>query len=250
MINKRGDVTKLKWGFGIATHEVLAMTRLGKRGTGLMLPNARIILVDDHRILLDAIKSLVEPEFDVVGTFEDCKTMLEQVSELRPDVIVLDIGMPMMNGLAAGEHLKKRLPKAKLIFLTMNQDIDTAAEAFRLGASGYILKNAAGTELIDAIREVVRGGYYASPVLTEGMVGSFVQTFKQMESRSKLSPRQKEVLQLLREGLSMKEVAMVLKITPRTVAFHKYSMMEQLKIKSNAELMTFANFALPSAKSD
>ncbi len=209
------------------------------------MSNPRIILVDDHRILLDAIKSLVEPEFDVVGTFEDCKTMLEQAPKLAPDVVVLDIGMPVMNGLVAGEQLRKLLPKTKLIFLTMNHDIDTAAEAFRLGAAGYILKNAAGTELIKAIREVIRGGYYASPVLTEGMVGSFVQTFKQMESPNKLTSRQKEVLQLLKEGLSMKQVALILKITPRTVAFHKYSMMQQLKIKSNAELMTFANTTLP-----
>ena len=209
------------------------------------MQRTRILLVDDHRILLDAIKGLVEPEFEVVGTFDDCHTLLDRAPELSPDVIVLDIGMPMMNGLVAGEQLKKLLPKTKLIFLTMNRDIDTAAEAFRLGASGYILKNSAGSELIDAIREVVRGGYYASPILTEGMVGSFVQAFKRMESRNKITSRQKEVLQLLKEGLSMKEVARVLKITPRTVAFHKYSMMQQLNIKSNAELMTFATLTLP-----
>lgn len=209
------------------------------------MQRTRILLVDDHRILLDAIKGLVEPEFEVVGTFDDCHTLLDRAPELSPDVIVLDIGMPMMNGLVAGEQLKKLLPKTKLIFLTMNRDLDTAAEAFRLGASGYILKNSAGSELIDAIREVVRGGYYASPILTEGMVGSFVQAFKRMESRNKITSRQKEVLQLLKEGLSMKEVARVLKITPRTVAFHKYSMMQQLNIKSNAELMTFATLTLP-----
>lgn len=202
--------------------------------------STRIILADDHRILLDAIKSLVEPEFEVVATFEDCQTLLEMAPELRPDVIVLDIGMPGMNGLTAGEELKKLLPKTKLIFLTMNHDIDSAAEAFRLGASGYILKNAAGTELIGALREVIHGGYYASPVLTEGMVGSFVHAFKHMKSAHKLTSRQRAVLQLLSEGMSMKEAATALKITPRTVAFHKYTMMEQLNIKSNAELMTFA----------
>ena len=200
----------------------------------------RIVLVDDHRILLDAIKSLVEPEFDVVGAFEDSRTMLEKAVELRPDVVVLDIGMPVMDGITAGEELKKLLPKTKLIFLTMYHDMDTAAEAFRLGASGYVLKNAAGTELIGAIREVVRGGYYASPVLTEGMIGSFVQAFKHMKSPHKLTSRQKAVLRLLAKGMSMKEVAAVLNITPRTVAFHKYSMMEQLSIKSNAGLMSFA----------
>ena len=200
----------------------------------------RIILVDDHKILLDALKSLVEPEFEVVGTFEDCQSMLDSATALRPDIIVLDIGMPVMSGLSAGEHLKKLLPKTKLIFLTANQDIDTAAEAFQLGASGYVLKIAAGKELITAIREVMRGGFYASPVLTEGMIGSFVRTFKQMKSPHNLTSRQKEVLKLLAEGLSMKAVGKTLNITPRTVAFHKYTMMEQLNIKSNAELMSFA----------
>ncbi|HRI03200.1 MAG TPA: response regulator transcription factor [Pyrinomonadaceae bacterium] len=205
----------------------------------------RIILVDDHRILLDALKSLVEPEFEVAAIFEDCQTLLEQAVELRPDIVVLDIGMPMINGLAAGEQLKKLLPKTKLIFLTMNHDKDTAAEAFQLGASGYVVKTSAGTELIKALREVIRGGYFASEVLTEGMVGSFVQAFKKMKSSNTLTLRQKEVLQLLAEGLSMKEAALVLKITPRTVAFHKYSMMERLNIKSNAELMAFASSTLP-----
>jgi DNA-binding NarL/FixJ family response regulator len=207
---------------------------------------SRIILVDDHRILLDAIKGLVEPEFEVVGTFEDGRSLVAHAPELRPDVIILDIGMPGMNGLLAGEQLKKLLPKTKLIFLTMNQDLDTAAEAFRLGASGYLLKNAAGSELIHAIREVLRGGYYASPVLTEGMVGSFVQGFKRMKSPHHLTSRQKEVLQLLASGMLMKEVARVLNITPRTVAFHKYLMMQQLNITSNAELIAFANSHLPS----
>jgi DNA-binding NarL/FixJ family response regulator len=200
----------------------------------------RIVLVDDHRILLDAIRTLIEPEFEVVGAFEESRTMLERAAELQPSVVVMDIGMPGMNGIAAGEELKKILPKTKLIFLTMQHDRDTAAEAFRLGASGYILKNAAGTDLIKAIREVARGGYYASPVLTDGMFGSFVQAFKKMKSPHKLTSRQRSVLELLAQGMSMKEVGSVLKITPRTVAFHKYSMMEQLNIKTNAELMTFA----------
>lgn len=214
------------------------------------MQRSRIILVDDHRILLDAIKALVEPEFEVVGAFEDAQTLLAAAAGLAPDVIVLDIGLPLMNGLVAAEQLKKLVPKARIVFLTMNPDIDVAAESFRLGAHGYILKNAAGTELIGALREVLRGGYYASPVLTEGMVGSFVQVFKQMERRNELTLRQKEVLQLLGEGLSMKEAADVLKITPRTVAFHKYSIMEQFGIKSNAELMRFAGSAVPLAKSE
>ena len=205
----------------------------------------RVILIDDHRILLDAIKVLVEPEFDVVGVFENAPDAIEECVELRPDVIVLDIGMPSMNGISAGDHFRRLVPRARLVFLTMNRDLETAAEAFRLGASGYVLKTSAGSELIQCIREVLRGGYYASPVLTQGMIGSFVQAFKRMKSPHELTSRQKEVLQLLAEGLSMKQVANKLDITPRTVAFHKYSMMQQLNIKSNAELMTFAASHLP-----
>ena len=200
----------------------------------------RIVLVDVHRVLLDALRCMVEPEFQVVGLFEDCRSMLEQVAEIRPEIVVLDIGMPLMDGLSAAEHLKKVVPKARLVFLTANEDLETAAEAFKVGAAGYVLKAAAGRELIGALREVARGGYYASPSLTEGMVGSFVRTFKQMKSPHKLTARQHEVLRLLSEGLSMKEVALSLDITPRTVAFHKYTMMDQLNIRSSAELMNFA----------
>jgi DNA-binding NarL/FixJ family response regulator len=207
----------------------------------------RIVLVDDHRILLDALKALIEPEFTVVGLFEDCSTLLEQVKDLNPDVIVLDIGMPGMSGLSAGENLRKIVPEAKLIFLTANQDMDIAAEAFKLGAAGYVLKISAGTEIKAALRDVVRGGYYASPVLTEGMVGSFVQVFKRMKRPHNLTTRQQEVLQLFAEGYSMKAVAHALNITYRTVAFHKYTMMEQLDLKSNAELLAFARDNLPRA---
>ena len=204
----------------------------------------RIVLVDDHRVLLDALRSLVEPEFMVVGMFEDCRSLLDQAADLRPEIIVLDIGMPLMNGLSAAEHLKKVLPKVRLIFLTASEDLETAAEAFKIGASGYVLKASAGADLIAALREVARGGYYASQALTQGMVGSFVRAFKQMKYPHKLTSRQKEVLKLLAEGLSMKEVAQSLDITPRTVAFHKYTMMDQLNIKSNAELINFARLHL------
>jgi DNA-binding NarL/FixJ family response regulator len=205
----------------------------------------RIALIDDHRILLDAIKGIVEPEFEVVGLFEDARTAVKECPDLRPDVIVLDVGMPDMNGISAGEHFKTVLPKTKLVFLTMNKDLDIASEAFRLGASGYVLKTAAASDLIHCIREVLRGGFYASPVLTEGIVGSFVQAFKKMKTSHNLTARQRDVLQLLAEGMSMKQVANRLNITARTVAFHKYTMMEQLNIKSNAELMAFASSHLP-----
>ena len=148
--------------------------------------------------------------------------------------------MPTMNGLNAGQRLKQAMPLVKLIYLTMNHDPDTAGEAFRLGASAYLLKNSAATELQKAIREVVRGGFYVTPLMTKGMVGSFVQNFKRRKSPTPLTLRQKEVLQLLAEGRSMKEVAFVLNVSPRTVAFHKYTMMEHLQIRSSAELIEYA----------
>ena len=206
-----------------------------------------IVLIDDHRILLDAVKQVIEPEFEVVAVFEDARVALEKCPELKPDVIVLDVGMPGMNGISAAEEFRHILPKTKLVFLTMNRDMDIASEAFQLGASGYVLKTAAASELVHCIRDVLRGGFYASPVLTEGMVGSFVQAFKKMKSSHSLTPRQRAVLQLLAEGRSMKQVANLLNITPRTVAFHKYTIMEQNNIKSNAELMAFAASHLPTS---
>jgi DNA-binding NarL/FixJ family response regulator len=200
----------------------------------------RVILADDHTLMLDALKTLLEPEFEVVGTFADGRDLVDGAAELSPNVIVLDVGMPNMNGLIAGQKLKQAMPLVKLVYLTMNHDPDIAGEAFRLGASGYLLKQSAGAELLRAIREVVRGGFYVTPLMTKGMVGSFVQNFKQRKSNSSLTLRQKEVLQLLAEGRSMKEVAFVLNVSPRTVAFHKYTMMEHLHIKSSAELIEYA----------
>jgi len=199
----------------------------------------RIILADDHTLILGALKNLLEPEFEVVGTFADGQTLVEGAANLHPNVIVLDIGMPHMNGLIAGERLKRALPLVKLVYLTMNHDPDMAGEAFRLGASAYLLKNSATHELPRAIREVVRGGYYVTPLLTEGMSGSFVRNFKSMKPKRSITLRQKEVLQLLVEGRSMKEVAFALNVSPRTVAFHKYAMMDHLHIRSSAELIEY-----------
>jgi len=200
----------------------------------------RLVLADDHTLVLEALRKLIETEFEVVGTYSDGLALVEGASELKPTVIVLDVGMPRMNGLNAGARLKQMMPLVKLIYLTMNQDPDIAGEAFKLGASAYVLKNSAAGELLQAIREVVRGGYYITPLMTEGMDGSFVRKFKQRKAKYHLTLRQKEVLQLLAEGHSMKEAAFVLNVSPRTVAFHKYSMMEHLHIRSSAELIEFA----------
>src|SRR6185312_5507332 len=197
----------------------------------------RVILADDHQMIRDALKYLIEPEFEVVGMFSDGLALLEGAPDLAPNVIVLDICMPIMNGLNAGQKLKRMMPAVKLIYLTMNQDPDMASEAFRLGASAFLLKNSAASELVQALRTVVRGGIYVTPLMTKDMVGSFVQNFKRRKSANHLTLRQKEVLQLLAEGCSMKQAAFILKVSPRTVAFHKYTMMDRLNIRSSAELI-------------
>src|SRR6185369_5734883 len=203
------------------------------------MKRTRVVLVDDHLLLMEAIKKLLEQEYDVVGMFNNGASLLDTAVSLKPDIAVLDVQMPTMDGLSACNHLKKLLPKIKVILLTVDHDAESVSEAFRNGASGYVLKTSAASELIAAIREVLRGGYFATPSLTEGMIGSFVQNFKRMKPATCLTVRQKEVLQLLMEGRSMKEVAGALNIAPRTVAFHKYSMMESLNISSSAELISY-----------
>ena len=200
----------------------------------------RVILADDHTLMLDALSHLLKPEFEVVGTFADGRALVEGAPALKPDVIVLDIAMPIMNGLNAGQRLKRSMPAIKLIYLTMNHDPDMTAEAFRVGANGYLLKNSAASELIHAIRKVVRGNSYVTPLLTEDLIGSPSRHFKNLKSTNYLTLRQKEVLQLLAEGRSMKEAAFILKVSPRTVAFHKYTMMDHLHIKTSAELIQYA----------
>ena len=204
------------------------------------MQRTRVILADDHVLILGALKSLLEPEFEIVGTFADGHTLVEEAPKLKPNVIVLDIGMPIMNGLSAGQRLKQSMPAVKLIYLTMNQEREMAAEVFRLGANGYLLKNSAVSELVKCIRTVLRGESYVTPLMTEDVIGSPVNHFKNLKSTCHLTLRQKEVLQLLAEGRSMKEAAYILNVSPRTVAFHKYTMMEHLNLKSSAELVHFA----------
>ena len=200
----------------------------------------RVILADDHVLILDSLKNLLEPEFEVVGTFCNGLALVEGAPKLNPNVIVLDISMPTMNGLSAGQRLRQLMPGVKLIYVTMNQDPDMAAEVFRLGATGYLLKNSAASELVKAIRLVARGGSYVTPLMTKDLLGSPLQHFKNLKSSNHLTLRQKEVLQLLTEGRSLKEAAFILHLSPRTVAFHKYTMMEHLHIKSSAELIQYA----------
>ena len=200
----------------------------------------RVLLADDHTLLLDAFAKLLEPECDVVGTVADGRALMAAAEELKPDVVVLDIAMPLLNGLDAGRQLKKALPDVKLIFLTMNQDPAIATEAFRAGASGYLLKTSAGSELIKAIEEATSGRSYVTPLITQDLLEEFMLGRNETKRPADLTPRQREVLQLLAEGHSMKEAARILKVAPRTIAYHKYRIMERFRLKSNAELIQFA----------
>jgi len=195
-----------------------------------------VLLADDHVLLLGAFEKLLAADCAIVGQVSDGRALVAAAEQLKPDVIVLDISMPVLNGLEAARQIKKKLANVKLVFLTMNEDADLAAEAFRAGASAYLLKRSATSELPAAIREVMQGRSYITPLVADGLVGSLMHDAAPHE----LTPRQREVLQLLAEGRSMKEVGSVLNLTPRTVAFHKYRMMEQLKVKSTAELIQYA----------
>jgi DNA-binding NarL/FixJ family response regulator len=200
----------------------------------------RVLLADDHTLLLEAFAKMLEHDYTVVGTVSDGRALLSAAAELMPDVIVLDIAMPLLNGLDAARKLKKTMPKVKLIFLTMNEDPNVANEAFRAGASGYLLKTSALSELSKAIHEALCGRSYVTPLIAQDMVDSFIRQPADDRGIPQLTPRQREVLQLLAEGRSMKETAKILNLTPRTVAFHKYRMMEELNLKTNADLIRFA----------
>jgi DNA-binding NarL/FixJ family response regulator len=202
------------------------------------MKRTRVILADNNVLLLDGLKSLLQAEFDVVGTFGDGRALVEGAVALAPDVIVLDITMPDMDGLRAGPRLKRLLPKTKLVYLTMKLDAEIAAGAFRLGASAYVLKQSGATELLEAIRLALHGGSYMTPLISTEMLGSL--TGRRKKKANHLTNRQEEVLRLLAQGCSMKEVAYELNISPYTVAYHKYSMMEHLQLSSSAELIKFA----------
>ena len=200
----------------------------------------RVLLADDHRLLREAFVKLLEPECDVVGAVADGRALLEAAPKLRPDVVVVDIAMPLLNGLDAARQVKRSMPSVKVVFLTVSEDPELAAEAFRAGASAFLLKNSAASELLQAIADVVQGRSYVTPLATRDMVDNLMRQPESARGARELSPRQREVLQLLAEGRTMKEIASILKITARTVAFHKYSMMEDLGIKSTAELVQYA----------
>jgi DNA-binding NarL/FixJ family response regulator len=201
----------------------------------------RLLVADDHTLVADLCSQLLETKFDVVGTVSNGRDLIRAALQLKPNVIVVDITMPLLNGLDAGEQVKDLLPAVKLIFMTMNCDTDLAAEAFRRGAYGYLLKTCAASEMVIAVREVLRGRTYMSQALCKDEV-NYVRRLENrlLDKEYRLTRRQREVLQLLAEGKEMKEVADVLNMSTRTVAYHKYRMMEVVGAKNTAELVRYA----------
>lgn len=206
-----------------------------------MLGHPRVLIADDHRLVAELCKSLLDKEYHVVGIVGDGRELVRVAAGLKPDVIVLDIAMPVLNGLDAGQKVKESLPAVKLIYLTMNPDVEIAAEALRRGASGYLLKTCASSELVTAVRDVLRGKSYISSALSKDAIDCLHWQRKEfVEEEQRLTIRQREVLQLLAEGKVMKQVGCILNMSTRTVAFHKYRIMEALGAKSNAELVRYA----------
>jgi DNA-binding NarL/FixJ family response regulator len=201
----------------------------------------RVLIADDHTLVAELCKRLLESEYDVVGVVGDGRALVRAAEELKPDVIVVDITMPVLNGFDAGLRVKERFPAVKLLYLTMNSDAELAAEALRRGSSGYLLKTCAVSELVTAVRTVLRGKTYLSRAIRRDEVDYFRwQDSGQAGVEKLLTSRQREVLQLLAEGKVMKEIGDILNMKARTVAFHKYRMMETLGAKNSVDLIKYA----------
>jgi DNA-binding NarL/FixJ family response regulator len=211
----------------------------------------RVLIADDHNLVAELCKQLLETEFDVVGVASNGRALVQVASELKPDVIVLDIAMPVLNGLDAGQQAKEILPAVKLVYLTVNPDAEVAAEAFERGASAYLVKTCASDELVRAVREALRGHTYVSRPLSRHEIDCLRwQNTRLVREDDCLTRRQREVLQLLAEGKAAKEVGGILNMSTRTVCYHKYRMMKLLRANSNADLVKYAvrNNLVPLAR--
>ena len=204
------------------------------------MTRVRILLADDHTLFCNLLRDLLEPEYEVVGSVSDGRELLKAADSLRPDVVLVDIGMPSLNGLDAGRRLKQANPSVKLIYLTMNNNIEYAREALQAGASAFILKNSKSSELLHAIRDALKGVSYVAPEIRRALNEVFVRDPKAVDRPQHLTDRQREVLQMLAEGRSLQEIAGLLQISYRTVRFHKVRIMEELGISKNAELVKYA----------
>jgi DNA-binding NarL/FixJ family response regulator len=204
------------------------------------MSRVRILLADDHAMICAGFQKLLEPQYEVIGCVSDGRALLKTALELKPDVVLLDIAMPLLNGLDAGRELKQAMPEIKLIFVTMNPDSDIAIAAFSIGASGYLLKNSQATELLQAVHDAVRGISYVTPQIRQAMDEIFIRDPRAVNRPKHLTNRQREVLQMLAEGRAMKEIADILQITHRTVRFHKSRITDELAITTNSELVQYA----------
>ena len=201
----------------------------------------RLLLGDDHAIILDGLRRILEPHCDIVGSVQDGRALVAAAQELHPDVVVADISMPLLNGIEAARQILKAQPRVKIVFLTMHPDVTYATEAFRAGASGYVLKNSAASELVTAIQEVLKGRTYLTPLVAKDVIASLLEVPAPSEKLPPaLTPRQREILQLVAEGRAAKDIAAILNISPRTVEFHKYRIMEVLGLRTTAELTQYA----------
>lgn len=199
----------------------------------------RILLADDHKLVAEAFRKLLDPEFEIVAVVSDGRSLLNAAIEIKPDVVVLDLGLPVLNGMEAGQELRRLLPLTKIVVVAMDEDPEIARVALRRWASAYLFKRSAGSELTTALREVLKGRSYVTPKFSQRLIEGFIKD-PMPHGPKELTPRQREVLHLLAEGRTMKQTAEVLHLTPRTIAFHKYRIMEEFGLKSNSDLIRFA----------
>jgi DNA-binding NarL/FixJ family response regulator len=198
----------------------------------------RLLLADDHAIFSDALRLYLEKRFDIVGVVSDGRALINEAIRIKPDVIIVDVGMPLLNGLDAARRIKELAPKIKFIFLTMRDDPNLAAAALELGPVAFVLKHSAGSELLEAINQVMRGHSYLTPKLR---TTDWVEAKDRARQFSKdMTPRQREIVQLFAEGRPMKEIAGFLHLSEKTVEFHKYHIMVAFNLKNNADLVLFA----------
>jgi len=205
------------------------------------MARARVLLGDDHAMFCEGLRSILEPHFEVVGVAENGQELVTAAERLQPDVVVADVSMPLLNGIGAARKLQKMKRPPKIVFLTMHADPTFATEAFRAGASGYVLKSSSGAEIVTAIQEAIQGRTHISAVVAGGVLGGLMENQADRKKRAaELTSRQKEILQLIAEGKAPKEIAAMLHVSPRTVEFHKYRIMEAIGVRTIAELTRYA----------
>lgn len=205
------------------------------------MPKPRILLADDHALVLEGFRRILEAHYELVGTVGDGRALLEATKTVQPDIVILDVSMPLLNGIDAAAQLKKICPNAKIVVVTMHADTDYVRAAFEAGASAYVLKGSAVDELEQAIRAVLAGHSYITPLITKDLVDIFLSKgSEQSGNANRLTTRQREVLQLLAEGRTAKEIANLLNITTRTVEFHKGQIMDHLNLQTSADLIKYA----------